>query len=72
MKIKRFNTFKLNESRIAEALQQAIEDHMNGDMESIETITELTHLDPETVVNVLNKYTISDYDGAFEELMSLL
>jgi outer membrane phospholipase A len=72
MKLKRFNTFKLNESKIAETLQQAIEDHMNGDMESIETISHLTNLDSETIVNILNKYTISDYDGAFDDIMRLI
>jgi len=72
MKIKRFNTFKINESKIAETLQQAIEDHMNGDMESIETISHLTNLDSETIVNILNKYTISDYDGAFDDIMKLV
>lgn len=71
MKIKRFNSFKLNESKIAEAIQQAIEDHMNGDMDSIETITHLSGLDSELIINILNKYTISDYDGAFEEIMNL-
>ena len=72
MKLKRFNNFKLNESKIAEALQQAIEDHMNGDMESIETISHLTQLNTENIVNILNKYTISDYDGAFDDIMNLL
>jgi molybdopterin-biosynthesis enzyme MoeA-like protein len=72
MKIKRFNTFKINESKIAETLQQAIEDHMNGDMESIETISHLTNLDSEIIVNILNKYTISDYDGAFDDIMRLV
>ena len=72
MKIKRFNSFKINENKIADSLQQAIEDHMNGDMESIETISHLTNLDSETIVNILNKYTISDYDGAFDDIMKLV
>jgi len=72
MKLKRFNTFKLNESKIAEKIQQAIEDHMNGDMESINTISNLTGLDTEIIVNILNKYTISEYDGAFDDIMKLI
>jgi hypothetical protein len=41
-------------------------------MESIETISHLTNLDSEIIVNILNKYTISDYDGAFDDIMRLV
>jgi len=72
MKLKRYSSFKLNENRIANALEQAIEDHMNGDMESIETISELTQLDSEVIINILNNYTISDYSGALNDIMELV
>lgn len=68
--MKNFNTFKITENKISNAIYQAIEDHMNGDLEALNTIIGLSGLSSETVVDILNKYTISDYDGAFEDLMS--
>ena len=72
MIIKKFSSFILNENNIANALEQAIEDHMNGDMESIETISDLTQLDSEIIMNILNNYTISDYSGALDDIMILV
>ena len=57
MNIKKFKDFKsINENKVADAIHQAIENHMNGDMESLETIAGLTGLDTESIVSVLNQY----------------
>lgn len=72
MNVKKFKDFKsINENKISAAIYQAIEDHMNGDMESMETLTNLTGLDSEIIVSILNKYSVDNYDGAFDDIMNV-
>jgi len=73
MNIKKFKDFKsINENSVADAIHQAIENHMNGDMESLETIAGLTGLDTESIVSVLNQYNSDNYEGAFDGIMNLI
>ena len=58
--------YPINENKISNAIQNAIEGYYNGDGESTDTISELTELDFDIVVKILNNSTP---DSAMENLM---
>ena len=66
--MKNFKEFKtINESKIADVLQQSIENWYNGSNDEMETLTELTGLDEETIVSILLH---SDYEDVMQNLMN--